>query len=1632
MESVYLKQLVSNTPQGGVSDVNSPFSFLEWKERLPSIVEKDAVYHYNTYVLEWFAKNKQKTVSQKFILRQRYLYLLDQLQLFFTKEEKNIWYAQVNLADTKELLLAIPYFARKLKDVALYYLKLRKQLKNTKLKYNTVGTTAGLEQEIYGYILETFSTSNKELSSSLYTTLPDFSALQKSLVVKVEELYDDKQYFDLSPTKPLSGYFDLMHQATSEYLETKGIVLSSSEWLFESFNIPVTSNFDSVFSQLTGSLFETSDATLYTDFIQKYIAETKYDVVFTAPLSTTSITDINIAVGNNYFYYPYGTTDTSISIPQQIQIASLSALDVGPATAGTSLDTSDTMLVKNGDVVKSAWLRYQEFEESSKTVKATLTKDSTTSFIYPFPGYGLSGQNVPWTGSGFETKAEYNFLPKDIKAQVNQAYWSQILPADSCDVLLLNNTTLASAGATPSTHPQHADQVYIRLDRSTSTSLPFGELSGAWLYKFTKTAFPISSNQDNVILWPYNVIDTGTYPEYLKNLSFSEVCEPVSIQALSNSFFVAASSFDFADKIYKLNNYADAETDALECAWLSGAMLDSEDYRYINQDGFSSLFSAGDAVRFVWTGQDVELDMVFGSVAHKADCPFATNVPFVSAFEWQKCSCKQVYYSPFGHPYKSFQEGNNFADCITKVTEANLNPLDLGSWRDSTNNPTASSLEFAWYKTKTKHSWGDGQWVSNVTLTAAPFILETGKAYFYKRATSKIVSELMPPYTVNYTFNTNKTKWIDAKMSSDGSWISTENNSVMTIHPGDFIKYGRQAQTISYLLSSYETENTSSNEGSVWSVYDKIPAACGKNNSTTISWPIQSAPFGSVDNQYPSTSFADITAFDAWTITRLEDNETQTITNLNVITFVPPTTGTYSIAVTATKAGGTKVFESTIIPKITAVPPYTDEKIPLEFNTPSSGFLLEHSLKGWDYNNNRYNSYQEGARPFWAVLDTNKDATTRYKGLYSWGYQNGFVDEYIPNDNPILSPIELKFGTILEYFRKGYSIQWNQPIVYKQFVGKKQWCGIFIDTTQSSNLSSFYKIKENSDPIVIATTSPTDIQLSNIINGSPVEVYYNALSNFVWPVSVTMTQEATLPSPSAHFITQAPWNTITNRFYPTIANVPVVEETYSVEDVGGYFLPQNLGASVFLNKDFSAGFKTTQLSGSFVTEDYNIHIGGRGRTKEDQTTIYDWTENNQWLKESSTTGMLAGAVKKSLTKTLQTFIPYQSNIEETSLGLITTRSKLSPWGGLNDEQWMDVANEPKSFTDVRNLSAWAASQVLKQNEKAVDCWTSDIYGNQYGLFKELDGIPVAEHADVLGELWTRTNDQTVDPASVSLSAIFGHYKNNTSLYNQLTGSGIKSIDCYFDTLFIETSSIIIFAKIDYDYNTASIKSVFDDDRSKYLNEGFRFDKNWFFTAEKKVISLFLSAVNIEQTDSFWPVLWELDLPTRKHKQIFPVGSTNQSNLSAGLGALEIKSISKGSIYFNNVLDTFLITYTGTDVNDKMFVVDFYLKYEDQLNLTNIKLYRDLFDTDAINDPPIVLPSYLSAINVGLSSFHVQVSAINEPTSYSLLNYTTSITATLSSGYGSFTGTLSAGLYHVNYTVSNSIGESTYCLTLSAL
>ena len=81
----------------------------------------------------------------------------------------------------------------------------------------------------------------------------------------------------------------------------------------------------------------------------------------------------------------------------------------------------------------------------------------------------------------------------------------------------------------------------------------------------------------------------------------------------------------------------------------------------------------------------------------------------------------------------------------------------------------------------------------------------------------------------------------------------------------------------------------------------------------------------------------------------------------------------------------------------------------------------------------------------------------------------------------------------------------------------------------------------------------------------------------------------------------------------------------------------------------------------------------------------------------------------------------------------------------------------------------------------------------------------------------------------------------------------------------------------------------------------------------------------------------------------------------------------------------------------------------------------------------MLSNYLSAIPVQINTaLTLAVSAYNNPTSYEIILNGPGSNQIQVTNAGTFTGTLtSSGLYHINYFISNEIGTTQYCLTLSA-
>ena len=1683
-------------------DNNAPFSYKDWYNSHQGIIPGQEFKQYNEYLINWYKTKSQTVTDTKLQLKLNYLTLLNQLQLFFTNEEAENWYNKVNINNEKELLLSIPYFAKKLKDISLYYLQLRETIKKNRLKYNQIGTDDGIVQQLQDFLLTNYTqkpNTSISIPSSIWRNVPELSAVKDSITIQIEELYDTNSYFDNQPDLPTSTYYDLTNNDLQDFLTTRGLSISSTEWIYKlGVNSLSAASFELEPAALSASqLYQES---IYNNLLQysdqlakKYLGSDKYISLSTTSSAQQDFYNISVQTGNNFFYWPYGVYPEKASTfpryqPVKITDAGLETI----ATAGSSIEIADTIFVKTTRGIEGAWLQNKFNDYKTATMEATLDASKKTIFRYPFPGYGLSAEDIIWSGYSLKSDPRYFYLDNNVKQNIQEAYWSSSIELTSTNSLLINDTTLISNKAYPNRDYNKADKIKIWSQAPAyNDASRNGDDNEAWLYRFDETDIPVLSAGDSVIVWPFEKINTeADFPNYYPQ-DLPNVCLPVAVSAIDFSFATAGNALSSSDVIYKISNYKDTKDLAIECCWLSGTDVNITglstsayigDIQTIQQASLQGNFSPGTYTNFIWNGPDyTDADSVFRTLKHQPDCKFV-NTPNTTYLDYDLCTCRQVYFTPFGHPGDNFNDYGSFTDIIA-IDTFSPGKFDPSNWVGPGGTPASLSPNFGWYKTNSKQGWGDGSWYTGYAIQGNKLYLRTGYKYIYYRTNVRTEDKelfTLPDYTLKYNFNNylnqygSKYRWVRGVKNENNEWYSGNTPSSMILYPGDILLYSRAGSTTYNLVgTTTTTQDISENKGSIWSNYDYI--SVGKNSvgiekqivlnyPSSVYLPASAFNLNDTYKQYPVNSINNILSIFAWSLSA-PDRSVQVFRNIQSLTFTPNLTGLYTTSVTAVTATtlGLATYNATTsgyyiftnIPPITALPTTVTLPSLTGFNTPQPGFILNTPLRGWDYNAGTYNIYASttnaGARPFWAKSYSDKNSKTGYKGIPSWGTPQRCTDCQNTITQPEISDLTLKAGSYVEYNRTQTSnVNWIQPVDLTVIVNENKWCTLNFTTTSESNLA--YQLSNFTTELVVTpTTATSNLQIQNYIDNEPTEIYYNAINTFTWDITATPVIEETVYSDTPiELAIEAinPWANLSNQFYPTVAAFPAFNNIYSTTKLGGFFTPSNLGISVYVDQDYttSVTISSKALDGYF--ENSNNKVDGRGLTYNDQPTPYENViENNIWLKEPTTSGPIAGTIKKDVFKKYQKFLPYQSGYETNPrirVGLITPTSRQTPWGGKEDSVWTDLANKPTSFTGELNVKAWADTQILKQAELQVDNWVTDVFGNQYGLYKNIRDIEPVNRKNVTGEIWTRKNSQFTSPAYISLSGVFDTYAN-TSIINELTGTGIHKIDMFFDTLLVETSGAVILEKIIYDYNADNIFSLADE--SRYLSLAIpvtisnsrelagsmsdytyaKAGETWFFPEQKLVTVSVCGLLNSALT----PELYQLDLNNQKIKKIFPVTNDDITTISE-LTDLNLTYIDSPVLSHNVLKKEYLLAILGKNTNNQDVVIELKIKDLPVVVLDSVTVYSPNTVTSTTY-PPIVTQTLTTDITIDAFSYigalNFQCIAQNMPATFT--PYSVPDWVSLNSN-GLFTGTPPkvTGTYYATFIVSNAAGPAYYTLTIN--
>lgn len=178
----------------------------------------------------------------------------------------------------------------------------------------------------------------------------------------------------------------------------------------------------------------------------------------------------------------------------------------------------------------------------------------------------------------------------------------------------------------------------------------------------------------------------------------------------------------------------------------------------------------------------------------------------------------------------------------------------------------------------------------------------------------------------------------------------------------------------------------------------------------------------------------------------------------------------------------------------------------------------------------------------------------------------------------------------------------------------------------------------------------------------------------------------------------------------------------------------------------------------------------------------------------------------------------------------------------------------------------------------------------------------------VGSLFVRTNESSIELGANALSSIYtlfsaGITGTTPSIEYQLENDGIRDFDIFFDTIMVFVPTTVMFAKINYNYKTATIGG--DLSNVNYiplssLDMNTKFGGTWFH--EKDKIVTICTVVSCTGGNIF-PVLYNLDLETNILDIIY-TGITDPMALSS----LSISSFEEPVFTYNKYLQLYNISF----------------------------------------------------------------------------------------------------------------------------
>lgn len=414
---------------------------------------------------------------------------------------------------------------------------------------------------------------------------------------------------------------------------------------------------------------------------------------------------------------------------------------------------------------------------------------------------------------------------------------------------------------------------------------------------------------------------------------------------------------------------------------------------------------------------------------------------------------------------------------------------------------------------------------------------------------------------------------------------------------------------------------------------------------------------------------------------------------------------------------------------------YESEDVGSGFLQNSLSFSINVKLNGWDYTLHQYNSAYVGdlygARPFWAVAYSEPNLENNFqKELNYFGGHVRYFNDYVPIKQPEVSPMIIENNTFLQYYRRdNFPLNWVQPITLTSVLSDYRWNKISF----TKNYYHLEEILKNGEFNYYgeATKEPSEITLESFSDFRPARYNYYAKNSFVYTQDLyylNRCDNTFVVFQTGSVITPIePYSNLLNLNYPTVATVNSPKNLVSEKEFGGYLTPINLGVSFYRGKGYSIAIDQNKLTFFNDTSAERLFLnpekyGGRNRglSKKDQLApITINSIDNRWLVDSFNARERSGMIIK--TQENQKMTPYQSSYEiinKNYYGLSRQNDQIDFWTNTNPAIWNDAKNYPLTLRkEIEAKTYELRKRGLLVNKGTMVQWKTDLYGNEYGLFK---------------------------------------------------------------------------------------------------------------------------------------------------------------------------------------------------------------------------------------------------------------------------------------------------------------------------